>query len=60
MSQKQSNDRNQNHKQASPSDKGDMTVREAGQMGGHKGGQRERELVEKGHQAEQRGGRGHH
>lgn len=60
MSQKQSNDRNQNQKHASPNDKGDMTVREAGQMGGHKGGQRERELVEKGHQAEERGGRSHH
>ena len=57
MSQKQQNDHNQ--KQAHGSDKGDMTVREAGQMGGHKGGQRERELVEKGHQAEQRGGRKH-
>jgi hypothetical protein len=41
---------------------GDMTVREAGQLGGHKGGQRERELVEKGHEAEQRdgGGKGRH
>jgi len=60
MSQKQQNDRNQQHsKQAHGSDKGDMTVREAGQMGGHKGGQRERELVEKGHEAEDRGGRRH-
>jgi hypothetical protein len=57
MSQKQQNDQNQ--KQAHGGDKGDMTVREAGQMGGHKGGQRERELVEKGHQAEERGGRKH-
>lgn len=32
---------------------GTMTVEEAGRMGGHKGGQRERELVEKGHQAEE-------
>lgn len=40
-------------------DKGDMTVREAGQkggeVGGHKGGQRVRELVEEGKQAEDRG-----
>lgn len=28
--------------------KGRMTVEEAGKLGGHKGGQRERELVEKG------------
>lgn len=60
MSQKQQNDRNQQHsKQAHAGGKGDMTVREAGQMGGHKGGQRERELVEKGHQAEERGDRRH-
>jgi len=52
------NDRQPASKQARTSDKGDMSVREAGQMGGHKGGQRERELVEKGHQAEERGGRG--
>jgi hypothetical protein len=52
------NDRNPTPKQAHADDKGDMSVREAGQMGGHKGGQRERELVEKGHQAEERGGRG--
>lgn len=32
---------------------GSMTVEEAGRMGGHKGGQRERELVEKGHQSEE-------
>jgi hypothetical protein len=31
---------------------GSMTVEEAGRLGGHKGGQRERELVEKGHQVE--------
>ena len=31
-----------------------MTVEEAGRMGGTKGGQRERELVERGHQVEQR------
>ncbi|HEV2538975.1 MAG TPA: hypothetical protein VGU03_04640 [Frateuria sp.] len=59
MSQKQQNDRNPNQKQAHAGDKGGMTVREAGQMGGHKGGQRERELVEKGHQVEGRGGRKH-
>ena len=51
MNQKQPNDRDQNPKQAHDSGKGNMTVREAGQMGGHKGGQRERELVEKGRQA---------
>lgn len=33
---------------------GSMTVEEAGRLGGHKGGQRERELVEKGHQVEER------
>lgn len=59
MSQKQQDDRNQHSKQAHGNDKGDMTVREAGEMGGHKGGQRERELVEKGHEAEERGGRKH-
>lgn len=59
MNREQQNDRNQNQKQAPGNDKGDMTVREAGQMGGHKGGQRERELIEKGHQAEERGGRKH-
>ncbi len=32
-----------------------MSVREAGQKGGHKGGQRERELVEEGKQAERSG-----
>ncbi|MGN2242486.1 hypothetical protein ACFWZU_03130 [Frateuria sp. GZRR33] len=40
-------------------DKGDMTVREAGhkggEIGGHKGGQRTRELIEEGKQAEGRG-----
>jgi hypothetical protein len=60
MSQKQQNDRNQQPaRQARGTDKGDMSVREAGQMGGHKGGQRERELVEKGRAAEERGGRRH-
>jgi hypothetical protein len=34
---------------------GTMTVEEAGRLGGQKGGQRERELVEKGHQAEEQG-----
>lgn len=32
---------------------GSMTVEEAGRLGGHKGGQREKELVEKGHQVEE-------
>jgi len=60
MSQKQQTDRGQPYaKQAHASGKGDMTVREAGQLGGHKGGQRERELVQKGHEAENRGGRRH-
>lgn len=40
-------------------DKGEMTVREAGhkggQIGGHKGGERTRELIEEGKQAEDRG-----
>jgi hypothetical protein len=54
--EKQQNQRHAGAKQASG--QGDMSVREAGQMGGHKGGQRERELVEKGHQAEDRGNRG--
>jgi len=41
------------------SEKGTMTVEEAGRMGGQKGGQRERELVEKGHKIEEkRGGMG--
>lgn len=37
---------------------GDMTVREAGRMGGHKGGQRVKELIEGGKRAEEgEGGR---
>ncbi|UGB38617.1 hypothetical protein [Frateuria soli] len=40
-------------------DQGDMTVREAGhkggEIGGHKGGQRTRELIEEGKQAEGHG-----
>lgn len=40
-------------------EKGSMTVQEAGRLGGEKGGQRERELVQKGHEAEEgRGGGG--
>ncbi len=31
---------------------GDMTVREAGRLGGHKGGQRVKELIEEGKRAE--------
>jgi len=50
--QPQANERHAGSRQGD----GDMTVREAGELGGHKGGQRERELVEKGHEAEQRGG----
>lgn len=34
---------------------GDMTVREAGRMGGHKGGQRVKELIEEGKRAEEEG-----
>lgn len=55
--QKQQDDRG---KQAGGNqhDKGDMTVREAGhkggEIGGHKGGQRTRELIEEGKQAEGR------
>jgi hypothetical protein len=38
---------------------GSMTVQEAGRLGGEKGGQRERELVQKGHEVEEgRGGAG--
>jgi len=37
-------------------DKGSMTVEEAGRLGGQKGGQRERELVERGHQVEEKRG----
>ncbi|MGN2247929.1 hypothetical protein ACFWZ3_14690 [Frateuria sp. GZRR35] len=47
------------HAGGSQHDKGDMTVREAGhkggEIGGHKGGQRTRELIEEGKQAEGRG-----
>jgi uncharacterized protein len=35
-----------------PSRHGQMTVEEAGRMGGHKGGQRVKELVEEGKRAE--------
>lgn len=59
MRDKQQNDRDQHSKQARGGGRGDMTVREAGKMGGHKGGQRERELVEKGREAEDRDGRRH-
>lgn len=34
---------------------GQMTVEEAGRMGGHKGGQRVKELVEEGKRAEREG-----
>ncbi|MES2643932.1 MAG: hypothetical protein V4850_30870 [Myxococcota bacterium] len=37
---------------------GDMTVREAGRMGGHKGGQRVKELIEEGKRAEEGEGGG--
>jgi len=33
---------------------GQMTVEEAGRMGGHKGGQRVKELIEEGKRAEQK------
>ncbi|MDC3955651.1 hypothetical protein [Polyangium jinanense] len=39
-------------------EKGSMTVQEAGRLGGEKGGQRERELVQKGHEAEEGSGGG--
>jgi hypothetical protein len=52
---KQQGEKQQEEKQQG--EKGSMTVEEAGRMGGHKGGQRERELVQKGHEVEeQRGG----
>lgn len=48
------------HAGGSQQDKGEMTVREAGhkggEIGGHKGGQRVRELIEEGKQAEGRNG----
>lgn len=60
MRDRQQNERDQQpSKQAHGSGRGDMTVREAGQKGGHKGGQRERELVEKGREAEDRDARRH-
>lgn len=37
---------------------GDMSVRDAGRMGGHKGGQRVKELVEEGKRAEGEGNGG--
>jgi hypothetical protein len=45
-------------KQGKSEEKGQLTVEEAGRMGGQKGGQRERELVEKGHQVEEEQGGG--
>ncbi|MDI1448289.1 hypothetical protein [Polyangium sp. 6x1] len=44
--------------QKKDTEKGSMTVQEAGRLGGEKGGQRERELVQKGHEAEEGGGGG--
>lgn len=39
--------------QPSEPGKGKMTVEEAGRLGGHKGGQRVKELIEEGKRAEQ-------
>jgi hypothetical protein len=60
MTQHKNQDDHGKHAGGSQHDKGDMTVREAGhkggEIGGHKGGQRTRELIEEGKQAEDRGG----
>lgn len=45
-------------KQGKSEEKGPLTVEEAGRMGEQKGGQRERELVEKGRQVEEQQGGG--
>ncbi|MEI7035853.1 hypothetical protein [Fulvimonas yonginensis] len=59
MTQQKNQDQRGKHAGGSQHDKGDMTVREAGhkggEIGGHKGGQRVRELIEEGKQAEGRG-----
>jgi hypothetical protein len=59
MTQQKKQDDHGKHAGGSQHDKGDMTVREAGhkggEIGGHKGGQRTRELIEEGKQAEGRG-----
>ena len=52
-----SNDRNSGNNRDGRSGEGSMSVREAGHKGGEIGGQRVRELVEEGKQAE-RGGSG--
>ena len=61
MTQRKTQDDRGKQAGGSRHDKGDMTVREAGQkggeIGGHKGGQRTRELTEEGKQAEGRGSR---
>lgn len=47
-------DRDRDIKRETPqaSGEGDMTVREAGRLGGHKGGQRVKELIEEGKRSE--------
>lgn len=59
MTQQKKQDDHSKHAGGSQHDKGDMTVREAGhkggEIGGHKGGQRTRELIEEGKQAEGHG-----
>ncbi len=39
-----------------PTRRGQMTVEEAGRLGGHKGGQRVRELIKEGKEAEREAG----
>ena len=59
MTQRKNPDDHGKHAGGGQHDKGDMTVREAGhkggEIGGHKGGQRVRELVVEGKQAEGHG-----
>jgi hypothetical protein len=60
MTQQKNQDNRGKQAGGSQHDKGDMTVREAGhkggEIGGHKGGQRVRELIDEGKQAEGQGG----
>jgi hypothetical protein len=48
---------NKNEQANTEKGKGNMTVQEAGHLGGHKGGQRVKELVEEGKRTEEEGGR---